>query len=211
MTSNSLFFTNISSNHAVSHGFAESVTSVPIDDIIAQQLASLVDSTKDALQKVCAFLFAPLSFDSMNRVSMLMLLFERTVFRPALQSEKKLHMLQTYFRSNDNEPLLKDQLVYLVVIFSAGLSRECRHEEPSTLGNPPENENRSSDPHILLNERLFLITNLIFSVLCFGSLLPMVMWCITTFYASRPIRGETTFLALVSIWISCWATDIASE
>lgn len=197
----------MSSNHVISND--EYVTSAPMDEVIAEQFASLVDSTHFSFQDLFAFFFSPLSFGSIIRLSVILLLIEKTALRPGRGNEGfPNHPLQSCFRSSENDQLPKDQLLYLVVIFCIELLGEHRDEDNATSTHRRIGTEFMLFHDSLFTEQLWLATNLIFSLMCLGSLLPMAIWCIAALSASRRARGETTLAALLSIWLSYGAKSL---
>lgn len=167
------------------------VTSAPMDEIIVQQLATLVDSTQRFVQNTLGlFLRSPFSFDSLYRLSIILLLFER-LLRPLRKITSKTDFFNIEESRQKTIPIKEvDQIGLIMAISLAFLL--TRSDEGDTR---PQRSNS-------INQEFVIVMTVIFSIICLGSFLPMALWGLTSLLIFNTICWETTLLVLVLLWLS---------
>ncbi len=184
--------------HVISDDFDEYVTTAPMDEIIAQQLASLVDELQTSLQNYCSSFLAPFPFDFLDRLSILLLLFKKIIDSSDVKATSHLHLLSTSISSCDDDNNPKAEILYLVIIICGGLATD--HGSNTNFSTVQQRGRRSLN----IARYLLLAANLMISVLCVGSLLPMAVWCMGSHFLSQQIWCDTSLFISFFIWINFW-------
>jgi hypothetical protein len=167
-----------------------------MDEIIAQQLASWLDCTRDFVQAgVGLFLQCPFSFESLHRLSIILLLFER-ILRPLGEAAftTSAALLHTELQQ-ESTPTIKesssahaDQLGLLMAIsFAFLLTRSGSVHAPLAFTS--------------VNQEFVIIMTILFSVICLESFLPLAVWGLVSLVVFQSICWETTLSVLVSVWV----------
>jgi hypothetical protein len=175
------------------------VTSAPMDVILAQKIASWFDCTQDYIKAgVGLFLQGPFSFESLHRLSIIVLLFER-ILRPLedaafttsaalLHAGLQQEMTPTIKESSSSSSAHADQLGLLMTIsFAFLLTRSGSVHAPLTFTS--------------VNQEVVIIMTILFSVICLESFLPLAVWGLVSLVVFQSICWETTMSVLVYVWV----------
>ena len=193
-----MFFTSVSdtASRMLSDDMDAYVSSLPLDEFIAHQLALLVDSSQESVRRLASSIFAPVTFDFLNRISILMLLVQRVLLPFGTSEADPSFLRQIPVRFNyrhENENLL----LFLVVIL---FPRRSEDSQQPTISVQRQSRHSSS----INIDSILVVTNLVLSLLCLGSLRPMAIWCIGSRFFSRQPWLRASFLAPLLGWLNYW-------
>ena len=175
-------------------------TSAPMDPMIAQHLASSLDSIQAFIQDFTELILqSPFSKDSLHRLSIVLLVFER-LQRPYLHAAASAGTTtkstgsneQNFSKSLSHHEEVGDQLgLLLLTVLAFFITR---------TGSSRNGGNTSS--HSSLTEEFVIVMTILFSIICLESFLPLAFWCFTSLLLFRNVCWETTLSVLVVIWIA---------
>ena len=199
---NSVFISRSPTSHVDDNDEYPYVTSAPMDDIIVQQLATWVDATQRSIQDLMVlFLHSPFSCDSLHRLSIVLLLFER-ILRPLREATSTaeasivelgyhysaVHAHSTTTTSHSSSS--HDHLGFLMAISFAFLLTR--------------NDGATSSPRTAssLNQEFVIIMTVLFCLICLGSFLPLAIWGVISIMLFNTICWETTLSVMVITWLT---------
>jgi hypothetical protein len=158
------------------------VTSAPMDDIIVHQLASWMDSTQRHIQDlVSRFLHSPFSTNSLHRLSIIILLFER-ISRSLRQATSTAEV--SNLESRQHTIPIKDS-TSVDAVDHLGLLMAISFAFLFTR-----------------SDGAYIIIAITFSIICLGSLLPMALWGLMSLLLFNSICWEAMLSVLVLVWLS---------
>jgi hypothetical protein len=186
MTTTTMFASTMSSSTVEDRD--EYVTSAPMDKIIVQKLASWLVSIRSLIQDVVQLcLHPPFSFESLRRVSIILLLFER-ILRPLGEATftKQVTQSQHTIIPVDHHHVEADQLGFFLAISFAYLL--TRSDGVNLVSNS-------------VNQDYLIILAILFSIVCLESFLPLALWGLISLLLFKAICWETTLSVLVLSWL----------
>lgn len=169
---------------------------LPMDEIIAQQLATIVDSSQESIRRLASSIFAPLTLDFLNRFSILMLLVQRALFPSStcIREGNPSLLLQVPVQFYDSNRHENEHLLYFLVVLLCART-------PDDSQNPRNSvQQRRSRLYSFIIDNIIVSANLVLSIICLGSLRPMALWCIGSRFFSRQAWLGTSFLAPLFVW-----------
>lgn len=149
------------------------------------------------MRRLASSIFAPLTCDFLNRFSILVLLVQKALLPCGTRETNPTLLLQIPFRSffegnrHENEHLL----YFLVVLLCARTSDDS--QQSTDLVQQGQSRLGSS-----IVDSVLVITNLVLSNVCLGSLHPVAVWCIGSRFFARQAWLRTSFLAPLLVWFN---------
>lgn len=165
-------------------------TFIPLGPNISKQLAAYLRSMQGYIQESCVVFLQPLlPKESLHRLSILLLMFERALrsvylvasTAPTIQSQLP------HVESLSDYAIPGDQIVLIMVAFLAFFFQRTS-SVTSELALPQHS----------VRQEIMIMMTVLFSLVCLESFL---LWCFGSLLLFRTICWETSLLMMVDIWL----------